>query len=236
MEYGLLLIDKGICLKGWSLLSWSIQSIFQGCWEIFAETEEFLRLLLSVNWIHIPCIIVEIFPFSPITNCSCKWTFHAEGVSWGEKKKKKKKKIWLAVTVCPFPAFLAYFLLPFRLWWQRDTFLNDTTHVCLNSIVLILFWKCPGLQVRGSQRDSCQPEELTGAEVSDSLRRPCTLCSWDKAVYNLDFAPASICLFWAGHVSLVKNRAGQFCALKDRAGRVVVSVTKIDAFLGLLGS
>lgn len=37
-------------------------------------------------------------------------------------------------------------------------------------------------------------------------------------------------------MSLVKNRAGQFCALKDRAGCVVVSVTKIDAFLGLLGS
>lgn len=152
-------------------------------------------------------------------------------------EKKTQKKIGLAVTVCPFPAFLAYFLLPFPLWWQRDTFVNDTTtHVCLNSIVLILFWKCPGSQVWGSQRDSCQPEELTGSEVSDSLSRPCTLCSWDKAVYNLDFAPASICLFWAGHVSLVKNRAGQFCALKDRAGCVVVSVTEIDALLGLLGS
>lgn len=179
-------------------------------------------------------LLLKYLPFPPVTNCSRKWTFHAEGVSWG--KKKKQKKIWLAVTVCPFPAFLAYFLLPFPLWWQRDTFVNDTTHVCLNPIVLILFWKCPGLQVWGSQWDFCQPEELTGSKVSDSLSRPCTLCSWDKAVYNLDFAPASICLFWAGHVSLVKNRAGQFCALKDRAGCVVVSVTKIDALLGLLGS
>lgn len=152
--------------------------------------------------------------------------------------KKKKNLENMTRCVCPFPAFLAYFLLPFPLWWQGDTFVNDTTHVCLNPIVLILFWKCSGLQIGvwGSQRDSCQPEELTGSEVSDSLSRPCTLCSWDKAVYNLDFAPASICLFWAGHVSLVKNRAGQFCALKHRAGCVVVSVTKIDAFLGLLGS
>lgn len=102
-----------------------------------------LWLLLSINWIHIPCIIVEIFAFSPITNCSCKWTFHAEGVSW--RGEKKKKKIWLAVTVCPFPAFLAYFLLPFPLWWQIDTFVNDRTRLskpyCFDS-----FLKCPGLQ------------------------------------------------------------------------------------------
>lgn len=37
-------------------------------------------------------------------------------------------------------------------------------------------------------------------------------------------------------MSSVKNRASQFYALKDRAGCMVVGETKIDAFLGLLGS
>lgn len=148
---------------------------------------------------------------------------------------KKRKKIWLSETVCPFPTFLAYFLLPFPLWRERDFCKRHDT--CLPKPDRFdSFWKRPGLHVREYQRDSSQPEELAGAEVSDSLPRPCTLCSWAKAVYNLDFALASICLFWAGHVSSVKNRAGQFCALKDGAGCVVVGETKIDTFLGLTGS
>ena len=37
-------------------------------------------------------------------------------------------------------------------------------------------------------------------------------------------------------MSSVKNRAGQFYALEDRAAGVVVGETRIDTFLGLLGS
>lgn len=150
-------------------------------------------------------------------------------------KKKKLKQIRLALTVCLFPAFLAYFLLPFPLWWE--TFTNDTTHVCLNSIILTFFW---GDGLAYTYED---PKE-TPVNLRSSLALRClthciglVLCvpGTKQCIIWILLLPVSVC-FEQGHVSSVKNRAGQFCALKDRAGRVAGSETKIDGFLGLLGS
>lgn len=98
--------------------------------------QEDFWLLLYINWSHVPCIIVKSFAFPPVINWSHKWSFHTEGVSRG-KKRRKYDSPWLSAhfqhswhaSCCLFPSD------------ERDTFANDTTHVCLNPITLTRFEK-----------------------------------------------------------------------------------------------
>lgn len=123
---------------------------------------------------------------------------------------------------------------------EKDTFTNDTTCVCctLHHIkwIILTFRKRPDYEYM-NPRDN--PVNLRSFLALRCLTHSVGLVLCVPRIKQCIIwilLLASICLFWVGHMSSVKNRDGQFCSLKDRDRCVIVGETKIDTFSELLGS
>lgn len=120
------------------------------------------------------------------------------------------KKVWLALTVCPFPAFLTYFLLPFPLL-MRKILLQVTqrvfvVHYNTKKWIILTFWKRPDY---GYMNPRENPVNLRSFLALRCLTHSVGLVLCVPRIKQCIIwilLLASICLFWVGHTSSVKNR------------------------------